>query len=138
MAATRLISIEGKKNAGKTTLVVALVAELVRRKFRVMTLKHGTHAANLDHEGKDTWRHFHEGKAERVLLEAPGERVVFERTRAETPSRWRAATWTAPTSWCARDSAPRLFPRSRSSVSPAVMRPSGRALRTIPATGWRW
>ena len=80
MAATRLISIVGKKNAGKTTLVVALVAELVRRKFRVMTLKHGTHAANLDHEGKDTWRHFHEGKAERVLLEAPGERVLFERT----------------------------------------------------------
>ncbi|HXH62696.1 MAG TPA: molybdopterin-guanine dinucleotide biosynthesis protein B [Gemmatimonadales bacterium] len=84
MAATRLISIVGKKNAGKTTLVVALVAELVRRKFRVMTLKHGTHAANLDHEGKDTWRHFHEGKAERVLLEAPGERVLFERTRAES------------------------------------------------------
>jgi len=71
VAATRMISIVGKKDAGKTTLVVALAAELVRRKFRVMTLKHGTHAADWDQRGKDTWRHRHEGKAERVVLEAP-------------------------------------------------------------------
>jgi len=84
VAATRMISIIGKKNAGKTTLVVALAAELVRRKFRVMTLKHGTHAADMDQKGKDTWRHWHEGKAERVLLEAPGQRVLFERTQQES------------------------------------------------------
>ena len=36
-----MISIIGLKNAGKTTFLVALAAELVRRKFRVMTLKHG-------------------------------------------------------------------------------------------------
>lgn len=83
MAATRLISVVGKHNAGKTTLLVALAAEFTRRRLRVMTIKHGTHQANLDVEGKDTWRHWHEGKAERVVLEAPGERVIFERTRAE-------------------------------------------------------
>lgn len=82
MAATRMISIIGKKDAGKTTLVVALATEL-RRKLRVMTLKHGTHAVDMDQRGKDTWRHWHEGKAERVLLEAPGERVLFERTDHE-------------------------------------------------------
>lgn len=82
MAATRIISIIGKKDAGKTTLVVALATEM-RRKLRVMTLKHGTHAADMDQQGKDTWRHWREGKAERVLLEAPGERVLFERTDRE-------------------------------------------------------
>lgn len=82
MAATRIISIIGKKDAGKTTLVVALATEL-RRKLRVMTLKHGTHAADMDQRGKDTWRHWNEGKAERVLLEAPGERVLFERTDSD-------------------------------------------------------
>lgn len=82
MAATRIISIIGKKDAGKTTLVVALATEM-RRKLRVMTLKHGTHAASMDQQGKDTWRHWNEGKAERVLLEAPGERVLFERTDHE-------------------------------------------------------
>lgn len=84
MAATRIVSIIGRHNAGKTTLLVALAAEFGRRKFRVMTLKHGSHPAALDTEGKDTWRHWEEGKAERVLLEARGERLLLERTRAES------------------------------------------------------
>lgn len=84
MSATRMISIIGLKNAGKTTFLVALASELVRRKFRVMTLKHGSHPADLDQQGKDTWRHWHEGKAERVLMEAPGQRVLFERTTEES------------------------------------------------------
>jgi molybdopterin-guanine dinucleotide biosynthesis protein MobB len=84
VAATRMISIIGLKNAGKTTFLVALAAELVRRKFRVMTIKHGSHAADLDQKGKDTWRHWHEGKAERVLMESPGQRVLFERTETES------------------------------------------------------
>jgi molybdopterin-guanine dinucleotide biosynthesis protein B len=84
VAATRVISIIGLKNAGKTTFLVALAAELVRRKFRVMTLKHGSHPADMDQRGKDTWRHWHEGNAERVLMEAPGQRVLLERTREES------------------------------------------------------
>ena len=79
MAGPRLISIIGRKNAGKTTLTVALVAEFIRRGKRVMTVKHGHHSANLDTEGTDSWRHFHEGKAERVLLAGPDGRVLFDR-----------------------------------------------------------
>jgi molybdopterin-guanine dinucleotide biosynthesis protein B len=79
-----MISIIGLKNAGKTTFLVALAAEMVRRKLRVMTIKHGSHAADMDQQGKDTWRHWHEGKAERVLMEAPGQRVLFERTPEES------------------------------------------------------
>jgi molybdopterin-guanine dinucleotide biosynthesis protein B len=56
---------------------------MVRRKFRVMTIKHGSHPADMDQKGKDSWRHWHEGKAERVLMEAPGQRVLFERTSQE-------------------------------------------------------
>jgi len=84
VAATRMISVIGLKNAGKTTFLVALAAELVRRTFRVMTIKHGSHPAEMDQKGKDTWRHWHEGRAERVLMEAPGQRVLFERTPAES------------------------------------------------------
>ena len=79
-----MISVIGLKNAGKTTFLVALAAELVRRKFRVMTIKHGSHPADMDQQGKDTWRHWHEGKAERVLMESPGQRVLFERTTEES------------------------------------------------------
>ena len=80
MAATRIISIVGRKNAGKTTLAVALSNELVRRKHRVMTIKHGHHPADVDRQGSDTWRHFHEGQAERVLIASPNLRVLFERS----------------------------------------------------------
>jgi molybdopterin-guanine dinucleotide biosynthesis protein B len=79
VAATRVISVVGKKNAGKTTLVVALAQEFVRRGRRVGTMKHGHHPALVDQEGKDTWRHFHEGGALRTLIEAPNQRVLFEK-----------------------------------------------------------
>jgi len=84
VAATRMISVIGRKNAGKTTLLVALAAELARRKFRVMTIKHGTHPADTDQRGKDSWRHWHEGHAERVLMEGPGQRVLWEKTEQES------------------------------------------------------
>jgi molybdopterin-guanine dinucleotide biosynthesis protein B len=81
---TRLISVVGKKHCGKTTLVVALAAEFARQGKRVGTLKHGTHPANVDHEGTDTWRHFNEGLAERVLIESSGQRVLFQRLHEES------------------------------------------------------
>jgi molybdopterin-guanine dinucleotide biosynthesis protein MobB len=79
VAATRIISIIGRKNTGKTTLTVALVAELARRGRRVMTMKHAHHLAEVDREGTDSWRHFREGRAERTLLVAPDIRVLFHR-----------------------------------------------------------
>jgi molybdopterin-guanine dinucleotide biosynthesis protein B len=79
VASTRILSIIGRKNAGKTTLTVALAGELARRGHRVMTIKHGDHPADVDRQGTDSWRHFHEGRAERVLLVTPGLRALFER-----------------------------------------------------------
>jgi molybdopterin-guanine dinucleotide biosynthesis protein MobB len=80
VASTRIISVVGRKNAGKTTLAVALISELARRGHRVMTIKHGHHPANVDRAGTDTWRHFSEGRAERVLIASPDLRVLFERS----------------------------------------------------------
>jgi molybdopterin-guanine dinucleotide biosynthesis protein B len=45
-----------------------------------MTIKHGHHPADADRYGSDTWRHFHEGRAERVLIASPELRVLFERS----------------------------------------------------------
>ena len=86
MPGPRLISVVGKKNAGKTTLVVALVKELVRRGHKVMSIKHGTHPFQVDEEGRDSWRHMHEGGAERVVMETPNQRVVISKiTEQKTP-----------------------------------------------------
>jgi molybdopterin-guanine dinucleotide biosynthesis protein B len=77
MPSPRLISVVGKKNAGKTSLIVVLVRELVRRGHRVMTIKHGSHPFEIDAQGRDTWRHMHEGGAERVVMETPNSRVMI-------------------------------------------------------------
>ena len=66
------VSVVGNKNSGKTTLAVNLIAELRRRGRRVMSVKHGHHF-RLDTPGTDSWRHRHEGRAERVLLVGPEE-----------------------------------------------------------------
>lgn len=81
MAGPRLISVVGKKNAGKTSLVVVLTKELVRRGKRVMTIKHGSHPFEIDQQGRDTWRHMHEGGAERVVMETPALRVLLSRPK---------------------------------------------------------
>ncbi len=91
MPGPRLVAVVGKKNAGKTTLVVALVRELVRRGHRVMTIKHGAHPFSMDQQGRDTWRHMHEGGAERVLMETPGSRILIANTAAEEGPRELAA-----------------------------------------------
>lgn len=79
MAGARIIAIVGRKGAGKTSLTVALAAEFVRRGKRVMTIKHSHHPVDVDTRNSDTWRHYHEGRAERVLLAGPDGRVLFER-----------------------------------------------------------
>ncbi len=93
MPSPRLVSIVGKKNAGKTTLVVALVRELLRRGHRVMTIKHGAHPFDFDQQGRDTWRHMHEGGAERVLMETPKSRILMAQAVEGTSPRELAATY---------------------------------------------
>ncbi len=70
-----ILRVVGKKNSGKTTLVVRLCAKLVERGRRVMTVKHG-HGFQLDSPGTDSWRHLHEGHAERVIMVGP-ERIAM-------------------------------------------------------------
>lgn len=65
-----VVCIIGKKNSGKTTMTVKLVAELTSRGHRVMTVKHG-HGFRVDREGTDSWKHRYEGGAERVLMAGP-------------------------------------------------------------------
>jgi molybdopterin-guanine dinucleotide biosynthesis protein B len=62
-----IISIVGKSNSGKTTLVEKLIPELVKRGYRVATIKHNKHGFDIDHEGKDSWRHKQAGACTTVI-----------------------------------------------------------------------
>lgn len=63
----RIFGIVGYKNAGKTGLMERLVTEITSRGFRVSTLKHAHHSFDVDHPGKDSYRHRKAG-AHQVLL----------------------------------------------------------------------
>ena len=65
-----VVSIVGKSKAGKTTLVERLVAELKGRGYRVATVKHSTHSFEMDHQGKDSWRHTQAG-SDAVVISSP-------------------------------------------------------------------
>jgi molybdopterin-guanine dinucleotide biosynthesis protein B len=75
-----MVAVVGRKNSGKTTLVVRLVAELGRRGHRVMTIKHGHHTFNIDPSTTDTYRHYYEGNAERVAMVAPDKFALVVRS----------------------------------------------------------
>lgn len=74
-----MVAVIGKKHSGKTTLTVRLCAELHRRGHRVMTIKHGSHTFNIDPSTTDTYRHYHEGHAERVAMAAPDKFALIVR-----------------------------------------------------------
>ena len=65
-----IVSIVGTSNSGKTTLIEKLVPELVRRGYRVATIKHDVHGFEVDREGKDSWRHKQAG-AHTVIISSP-------------------------------------------------------------------
>jgi len=65
-----IVSVVGKSDSGKTTLIEKIVPELIRRGYRVITVKHDLHGFEIDREGKDSWRHKQAG-AQGVIISSP-------------------------------------------------------------------
>jgi molybdopterin-guanine dinucleotide biosynthesis adapter protein len=82
-AVPRVFGVAGWKNSGKTTLVERLVAEFVRRGWKVSTVKHAHHSADVDQPGTDSFRHRAAGAGEVALV--GGERFAIMREQAEAP-----------------------------------------------------
>jgi len=76
---TPIISIVGKSGCGKTTLIEKLIRELKKRGYHVATVKHHSHPGfEIDHPGKDTWRHAQAG-SDHVVIAAP-DKIASIRT----------------------------------------------------------
>ena len=73
-----IISIVGKQNAGKTTLIKTLIPELKDRGHRVGTLKYNIKEFKIDHEGKDTYKYYHSG-ADSIALTSQDEIAVIKK-----------------------------------------------------------
>ncbi len=81
MTSPRVFGVTGWKNAGKTTLVERLVAEFVRRGWRVSTIKHAHHDVDVDQPGRDSYRHRAAGAGEVAVV--GGQRYAIMREQAE-------------------------------------------------------
>ena len=69
-----IISIVGKSNSGKTTLIEKIIPELKKRGCKVGTIKHDVHGFEIDYEGKDTYRHFQAGPDTVVIASSKKEK----------------------------------------------------------------
>jgi molybdopterin-guanine dinucleotide biosynthesis adapter protein len=74
-----IISIAGKQNAGKTTLLKDLIPKLKEQGYRVGTLKYNIRKFDIDHEGKDTYKYSNSG-ADSIAISTQSEFVVMKKT----------------------------------------------------------
>jgi len=79
---THIICIVGKKKSGKTTFIEKLVPELKALGISVGTVKHDAHSFEVDHEGKDSWRHRQAG-AETVVISSPTQVAIIKSVEKE-------------------------------------------------------
>jgi molybdopterin-guanine dinucleotide biosynthesis protein B len=74
------IHVVGRKNSGKTTLIVDLVQHLRLLGYQVGTVKHTHHRHELDTPGKDSYRHRVAGSAVTAII-SPATTALFWSTQ---------------------------------------------------------
>ena len=78
----KVVCIAGYSGAGKTALIERLIPALQARGQRVSVVKHAHHRFDIDHVGKDTYRHREAGAFEVVV--ASDQRLALMREFEQT------------------------------------------------------
>lgn len=63
----KVVGFSGYSGSGKTTLIEQLIGRLKAAGQRVSVVKHAHHRFDIDHPGKDSWRHRQAGAFEVVV-----------------------------------------------------------------------
>lgn len=80
-----VVSIVGKQNIGKTTLIGLIIPVLKRKGYKVGTIKYNIPSFEIDYEGKDTYRHYQAG-ADVVSISSPKKLAIMKRVGRKPPS----------------------------------------------------
>ena len=67
----KVVGFSGYSGSGKTTLVEQVIGHLRLAGQRVSVVKHAHHAFDIDHPGKDSWRHREAGASLRAAPRRP-------------------------------------------------------------------
>ncbi len=76
----KVFGFAGWSGSGKTTLIEKLIPRFVKRGLRVSLIKHAHHTFDVDHPGKDSYRHRHAGATE-VLVTSSRRWVLMHELR---------------------------------------------------------
>lgn len=83
---TPIVSIVGRSDSGKTTLMEKIIPELGNRGYKVATVKHDVHGFDIDKEGKDSWRHKQAG-AHTTVISSPKKMAMVRDVDGDLPLR---------------------------------------------------
>jgi molybdopterin-guanine dinucleotide biosynthesis protein B len=81
----KIFGLVGRSGSGKTSLMVRLLPEIKRRGLTVSTIKHAHHGFDLDHPGKDSFRHREAGAKEVMLVADARWALMHEIGEAREP-----------------------------------------------------
>lgn len=82
----KVVGFAGYSGSGKTTLVEQLIPELRLHGLRVSVVKHAHHKFDIDHVGKDTWRHREAGAYEVAVASDRRMALMREFEQQHAPS----------------------------------------------------
>ena len=78
----KIFGVTGWKNSGKTGLMERLITEFTARGLTVSSIKHAHHSFDIDHPGRDSYRHRDAG-ARQVLLASRNRWALMHEVRDE-------------------------------------------------------
>ena len=78
----KIFGVTGWKNSGKTGLMERLITEFTARGLSVSSIKHAHHSFDIDHPGRDSYRH-REAGARQVLLASRNRWALMHELRDE-------------------------------------------------------
>jgi molybdopterin-guanine dinucleotide biosynthesis adapter protein len=76
----------GWSGSGKTTLIEKLIPRFVQLGLRVSLIKHAHHSFDVDHPGKDSYRHRHAGAGEILVTSSRRWVLMHELRGAQEPA----------------------------------------------------
>ena len=82
----KLFGIAGYSGSGKTTLIERLIPIFVREGLRVSLVKHAHHEFDVDHPGKDSYRHRQAGCSEVLITSSVRWALMHELRGAAEPT----------------------------------------------------
>jgi molybdopterin-guanine dinucleotide biosynthesis protein B len=82
----KIFGFAGWSGSGKTTLVEKLIPRFVKHGLRVSLIKHAHHTFDVDHPGKDSYRHRQAGASEILVTSSRRWVLMHELRGAHEPT----------------------------------------------------